>query len=92
LDSLSFDFIGDVEVSWLERYFEEGEVMEVVKALNGDKASGHGGYSMAFFQACWVVSKENIMKVFHDLHARGKFERGAKCYVYCPHSEDYNGC
>jgi hypothetical protein len=47
-----------------------------VKALNGDKASGHGGYSMAFFQACWVVSKEDIMKVFHDLHARGKFERG----------------
>jgi hypothetical protein len=26
LDSLSFDFIGDVEASWLERDFEEGEV------------------------------------------------------------------
>jgi hypothetical protein len=29
---------------------------------------------MTFFQS-WVVLKENIMKVFRDFHARGKFER-----------------
>jgi hypothetical protein len=46
-----------------------------VKALNGDKAPGSDSYSMAFFQACWDVLKEDIMKVFHDFHARGKFER-----------------
>jgi hypothetical protein len=55
--------------------FEEREVLEVVKAMNGDKAPGPDGYSMAFFQACWDVLKEDIMKVFRDFHARGKFER-----------------
>jgi hypothetical protein len=31
--------------------------------------------SMAFFQDCWDVLKDDIMKVFHDSHDRGKFER-----------------
>jgi hypothetical protein len=37
LDGLSFNSIGVVEVSWLERAFESG-VFEVVRTLNGDKA------------------------------------------------------
>jgi len=71
----SFDSIGEAEIIWLERDFEEGEVLEVVKAMNADKVPGPGGYALAFFQACWVVLKEDIMKVFCDFHARGKFER-----------------
>jgi hypothetical protein len=47
-----------------------------VKALNGGKARGPDSFSMAFFQDCWVVSKEDIMKVFCDFHARGKFVKG----------------
>jgi hypothetical protein len=47
-----------------------------VKALNSDKyPNPNGYYSMAFFQACWEVLKEDIMTVFHDFHARDKFER-----------------
>jgi predicted aconitase len=34
LDSLSFDSIGEAEANWLERVFEEGEVLKVVKAMN----------------------------------------------------------
>jgi hypothetical protein len=30
-----------------------------VKVMNGDKALDPDGYSMAFFQACWVVLKES---------------------------------
>jgi hypothetical protein len=55
LDGLSFHSIGEVEGSWLERDFGEGKVMEIVKALNGNKALDPSDYSMAFFQACWVV-------------------------------------
>jgi hypothetical protein len=46
-----------------------------VKAVNSDKASGLVSYSMAFFQACWVVLKEDVMKVFREFHASLKFER-----------------
>ena len=37
--------------SWLERDFEEEEVREVVKAMNGDKVLGPNRFSMVFFQA-----------------------------------------
>jgi hypothetical protein len=63
-----------VRLNWLEREFEEGEILEIVKAINSDKASGLDSYSMAFFQASWDVLKEDIMKVLHGFHARGKFE------------------
>lgn len=48
LDGLSFNFVGAEEVSWLERACEESEIFEVVRALNGDKALGPSGFSMAF--------------------------------------------
>lgn len=43
--------------------------------MNHHKASGLDSYSMTFFQACWEILKEDIMKVFHDFHAKDKFER-----------------
>jgi glycerol-3-phosphate acyltransferase PlsY len=57
VDGISFDFILESEALWLERVFEEEEVRKVVSAMNGDKASGRDGFSMAFFQACWDVFK-----------------------------------
>lgn len=43
--------------------------------MNGDKALGLDGFTMAFFQSCWDILKKYIMNVFHDLQARSKFER-----------------
>jgi hypothetical protein len=60
-----FDFILEVEAGWLEREFEE-EVRKVVSKMNGNKASGPDGFSMAFFEDCWEVLREDIMKVFRD--------------------------
>jgi hypothetical protein len=48
LDGLSFNSIGDDEGSWLEREFEESDVYEVVRTLNGDKAPSPDGFSLAF--------------------------------------------
>jgi hypothetical protein len=49
LDGLSFLSIDADERNWLERDFEENEVWKVVRDLNGDKAPGPNGFSMAFF-------------------------------------------
>jgi hypothetical protein len=57
VDSLPFDSFDEAKARWLARDFEEKEVWEVVKAMNGDKAPGPDGFSMAFFQTCWVVLK-----------------------------------
>jgi hypothetical protein len=74
VDGISFDSILDVDASWLKRAFEE-DVKKVVSAMNGDKAPGPDGFSMAFFQACWDVVRVDIMKVFDEVHARGLFEK-----------------
>lgn len=64
LDDLSFNCISVAEAMWLETTFEESEVFEVVRALNGDNATGPDGFSMAFFETCWKVPREDIMNVF----------------------------
>ena len=75
VDDLSIDLISEAKTNYLEREFEKREVLKVVKAINGDKVLGPNSYSMALYQACWDMLKENIMKVFREFHARGKFER-----------------
>jgi hypothetical protein len=49
VDGISFSSIDADECIWLERVFEEHEVWEVVREMNGDKAQGPDGFSMAFF-------------------------------------------
>jgi len=44
----------------MKRAFEENEVFEVAKALNGDKALGSDDFSLDFFQTCKEVIKEDM--------------------------------
>jgi hypothetical protein len=46
-----------------------------VESYEWRQGNGHDGYCMAFFRACWVVLKLDIMKVFFEFHGSGKFER-----------------
>ena len=56
---------------WLERQFEDSKVLEVVKRMKIiNKASGPKGFTMAFLQAHWDVTKGDVMMVFHNFHAR----------------------
>jgi exonuclease III len=73
LDNLEFDKLSNSEALSLEEPFEEREVWEVIKGMDGDKAPGPDGFSMAFFQECWEVIKGDFMAVFADFHERGKF-------------------
>jgi hypothetical protein len=75
MDGLFFSSIDTEERIWLERDFEEQEVLEVVRDLNGDKAPGPDGFTMAFFQKCWGVLKQDIMAVFSEFHNSCQFEK-----------------
>jgi hypothetical protein len=75
VDEISFSSIDADECLWLKRGFEEQEVWEVVQEMNGDKASGPDGFSMAFFQHCWGFLKKDIMAVFSEFHNSRQFER-----------------
>ena len=49
VEGLEFDQIGELERGWLERRFEKDEILSVVRDIEGDKALGPDGFSMAFF-------------------------------------------
>jgi hypothetical protein len=49
VNGLSFLSIDVDESTWLEREFKENEMWDVVRDLNGDKALGLDGFTMAFF-------------------------------------------
>jgi hypothetical protein len=68
LEGLDFSTIFADEAIWLERPFDEEEVRGVVEGFNGDKAPGPDGFPMAFFQACWAVLSQDIMRVLHSFH------------------------
>jgi hypothetical protein len=73
MDSLVFDSLDAGEASSLELPFEEREVLEVVKGLIRDKATGPDGFTLAFFQDCWDVIKTDLMGVFQDFHTHSRF-------------------
>lgn len=47
----------------------------VVRGLNGDKALGLDGFSLAFYQACWDVIKEDVLSVFNEFACHEMFVR-----------------
>ena len=47
----------------------------MVKDLQGDKAPGPDGFTMAFFQKCWSVIEDDVMGFFDEVHTHCKFER-----------------
>uniref|UniRef100_A0A2N9FT22 Reverse transcriptase domain-containing protein n=1 Tax=Fagus sylvatica TaxID=28930 RepID=A0A2N9FT22_FAGSY len=55
VDRLSFATIEEEECRMLERRFEKEEVLGVIKDMQGDKAPGPDGFTMAFFQHCWQM-------------------------------------
>ena len=75
VDGLEFDMISEEEQALLERKFDREEVLQVVKDLQGDKAPGPDGFTMAFFQKCWSVIEEDMMGFFEEVHTYCKFER-----------------
>uniref|UniRef100_A0A2N9G614 Uncharacterized protein n=1 Tax=Fagus sylvatica TaxID=28930 RepID=A0A2N9G614_FAGSY len=75
LDGLSFSSISPEEASWLERPFEEEEICQVVRNMNGDKAPGPDGFPMAFYHACWSIMKGDVLAVFAEFYEYGSFVR-----------------
>lgn len=43
--------------------------------MDGDKAPGLDGFTVAFFQSCWVIVKDDLMCVFHNFHVHSLFKK-----------------
>ena len=64
IDGLPFATLSPEEASSLELPFREEEVFTAIKEMDGDKASGPNGFTMAFWQASWHLVKGEIMEMF----------------------------
>ena len=73
LDNLLCIQLDSNDAGSLDRVFTEEEVAEAVPNMNRDKAPGPDGFSLAFFQFCWSILKEDIMQIFHHFHEHGTF-------------------
>lgn len=60
LNGMPFDYLSKIEDIILKRPFSEEEIYGVIK----DKASRPDAFSIVFFQRCWDIMKNNLLKVF----------------------------
>lgn len=59
---------------WLQRQFEEDEVLWCIKLCASDKAPGSDGFPMGFYRDFWSMLKLDIMNTMHHFHEFQVFE------------------
>ena len=69
LNGLDFDRIGVEEATSLEVFIVE-DVFSALLKLNGDKAPGLDGLSLAFWQFYWDFVKVEVIGFFKEFHEK----------------------
>ena len=64
MDGLDFACIEEDERLSLEKEFTKEEVFQVLREMEGDKALGPDGFTMAFFHKYWRVVEKDVMDFF----------------------------
>ena len=65
--------ISQSEVEALELPFSELEIHVVLMGMNGEKAPGPDGFTVAFWQNCWETVKEDVLDMFKEFHEQNSF-------------------
>ncbi|RVW84277.1 LINE-1 reverse transcriptase-like [Vitis vinifera] len=70
---LQLDQINQQEAENMEIPFTEIEVHTALMEMNGDKAPGPNGFTVAFWQSCWDFAKEEILDMFKEFREHNSF-------------------
>ena len=73
IEELFFSKLDEQEAASLELPFTEEEVVSALHELNGEKAPGSDGYTVAFWLFSWDTIKDEVMVVFRDFFVTSKF-------------------
>ena len=73
IGGLQLKQISQQEAELPELPFSETEVHAALMDMNGDKAPGSDGFTMAFWQSCWDFVKEEILDMFKEFHEQNSF-------------------
>lgn len=80
VDGLHLPQLREGKAEWSERSFKEEEVKKAVWMLDGDKALGRDGFTLAF---CWEVIKKDLLLVFKDFHENCFLDKGSNAmYIF----------
>ena len=75
MDGLDFACIEEEERLSLEKEFTKEEVIQVLREMEGDKAPGPDGFTVAFFHKCWSVVEKDVMDFFDCFQRHSVSER-----------------
>ena len=75
----------------LDSPFTEEEISKAIFQLNRDKAPGPDGFTIAVFQDYWDVIKEDLVRVFAEIHRSGIINQStnASFIVLLPTPQSY---
>ncbi|RVW16207.1 Transposon TX1 uncharacterized 149 kDa protein [Vitis vinifera] len=71
VEGLDWSPISGESASRLESPFTEEEISKAIFQLDRDKAPGPDDFTIAVFQDCWEVIKEDLVRVFAKFHRSG---------------------
>ncbi|WKA03325.1 hypothetical protein VitviT2T_021440 [Vitis vinifera] len=71
VEGLDWSPISSESASRLESPFTEEEISKAIFQMDRDKAPGPDGFTIAVFQDCWDVIKEDLVRVFDEFHRSG---------------------
>ena len=75
IEGMHLNRLNSREVEVLELPFTEEEIYSALMEMNGDKASGSNGFTVAFWQACWDFVKEEIVDLFKEFYDQRSFSK-----------------
>ena len=75
IEGLHLKQISQQKAELLELLFPESEVLAGLMDMNGDKALGSDGFTVAFWQSCRDFVKEEILDMFKEFHEQSSFVR-----------------
>ncbi|RVW75072.1 Transposon TX1 uncharacterized 149 kDa protein [Vitis vinifera] len=68
IGGLLLNQISPVEADGIEVPFSETEIYTALMGMNGDKALGPDGFTVAFWQNSWEIVKEDMLGLFKEFH------------------------
>ena len=68
IEGLDWSPISEESAISLDAPFTEEEISKAIFQMDRDKASGPDGFTIAVFQDCWDVIKEDLVRVFAEFH------------------------
>ncbi|KAJ9705647.1 hypothetical protein PVL29_003625 [Vitis rotundifolia] len=71
VEGIDWSPISEESASRLDSPFSEEEIFNAIFQLDRDKAPGPDGFTIAVFQDCWDVIKEDLVRVFAEFHSSG---------------------